>query len=278
MTAARVRNVERTRRGTRVAAFAGAVVLASCIELSAPTDGIESLSPLAVPYPAVIAGDTLRDANGQATPLAVAAYSGRGDPVDAPEGLQFIVADSGTDARIAGGYFIAGTTLGPVRVVAQVPGLQTPPVAIQVVPRPSRVRAEPAGTGDTVTLPVKQFALEASVTSAPMQVRVVGEVAGTVRDVNGWIVRYAITRQPEPVSPSVPAAYLAADQGRAIRGDSSTAIDTTAGGVAGRQVVLRPFLMRALVDTVIVEATVLLHGVPLPGSPVVFRVPFANAP
>ena len=131
---------------------------------------------------------------------------------------------------------------------------------------------------DTVSLPVKRYTTQPSLASDALQVRVVSEAGTASTDVTGWIVRYVISRQPAAVQGDLAPAYLAADGGRAIRGDSATAVDTTAGGIAGRQVVLRPFLMRNSTDTVIVEAHVRLHGVALPGSPVVFRVPFGPAP
>ena len=268
------------RRGAvrRLAIVAGALSLAACLDLSGPTDDIESLSALQPPYPAVIAGDTLRDSLGIARRLEVTAFSGRGDTVPEPEGLRFLLADTGTGVRIENGYLIAGAKLGRVRLVAQVPGLQTQPAVVDVVPRPTMVRPVLAATNDTVTLATKSYGLQPSLSSDPLQVRVVADGGAASADVNGWIVRYVIVRQPPAIDGGVTPAYLAADGGRAIRGDSATAIDTTAAGIAGRQVVIRPFLMRNPTDTVVVEAHVRLHGVALPGSPVVFRVPFGPAP
>lgn len=262
----------------RLAAFGTAGLLAACLDLSAPTDGIESISTLRVAYTAVVAGDTLRDSAGVARRLGLIAFTGRGDTVLNPEGARFFVVDTGTAARIEDGYLIAGSRLGPVRIVGQVPGLQTPPVTIQVVPVPTQVRADPATAEDTVSLPPRVYGIVPSVTSDPLRVRVLGLADGSLRDVDGWLVRYHITRQPQALSSAGLPAYLVDDQARAIRGDSLVAVDTTAGGLAARRVVLRPFFLARETDTVIVEARVHYHGVPVPGSPVVFRVPFAPAP
>ena len=266
-------------RGVRLVALGVALLMPACLELSAPTDGIESISALITPFPAVVPGDTLRDSLGVARRLDLLAFTGRGDTVRNPEGLRFFVTDLESGARIEDGYLIAGDEVGAIQVVGQVPGLQTPPVTIQVTPVPVLVRAEPAGDADTVTLPAKPYGLVASVTSDPLTVRVSGDAAGTT-PVNGWIVRYRITRQPAGITPTTLVAYLADDQGRATRGDSLAAIDTTASGVAARRVVLRPDFRAnstADVDTIIVEARVHYRGMPVAGSPVVFRVPFGPA-
>lgn len=262
-----------THATRRIAILGMALLLPACIELSAPTDGIESISALLTPFPAVVAGDTLRDSLGIARRLDVIAFSGRGDTVRNPEGLQFFVTDAEPGARIEGGYLIAGEALGPVQVVGQVPGLRTPPVTIQVTPAPTLVRAEPASQTDTVTLPLKRYGLVPTVVSDPLTVRVTGGADGAT-GVNGWLVRYRITRQPAGVTSTALVSYLADDQNRPIRGDSLSGLDTTSNGVAARRIVLRPDSLARVTDTVIVEARVHYRGAPVAGSPVVFRVPF----
>lgn len=259
--------------GLRVATLGIGLLLPACLELSAPTDGIESISALITPYPAVVAGDTLRDSLGVARRLDVVAFTGRGDTVRNPEGLQFFIVDPEPRARIEDGYLIAGDAAGAVQVVGQIPGLRTPAVTLQVTPEPTLVRAELGGGGDTVTLPVKRYGLVPTVTSDPLTVRVTGG-PGDASAVNGWLVRYRITRRPEGVTSTALVAYLADDQNRAIRGDSLSGLDTTSAGTAARRIILRPDSLARVTDTVIVEARVHYRGLPVAGSPVVFRVPF----
>lgn len=262
----------------RLGVLGAALTVPACIELSAPTDAVESLSTVLLPYPAVVIGDTLRDSLGVARRLDVVAFTGRGDTVRDPAGLAFFLPDTGTGTRIENGYLIAGTVTGAVSVVAQVAGLQTPAATIQVVVRPTLARAEPASLGNPATLQTKQYRFESAVRSDPLQVRVQGEQNGTPTDVNGWIVTYTISRQPvSAVSGSLPAILVAGD-GRTTRGDSSAAVDTTSGGLAARFVELRPGLLTGRTDTVFVRAHVRYHGVEVAGSPVEFRVPFAGAP
>jgi hypothetical protein len=261
------------------ATFATAVTVAACLDLSGPTDGIESISTVQAAYPAAVAGDTLRDSMGTAVPFAVIVYDGHGDSVAVPEGLRYFLPDTGTDARVENGFFIAGTRYGPVRVVAQVAGIQTPPRTIEVVPAPTVVRANPETLGNpAVVAPVQYTPATITINSAPLGVVVQGDTAGLPANVNGWVVSYRITRQPPGIDPAAPPAYLATEQGRAIAGDSAAAADTTAAGAAARIVVLRPILLEQEADTVEVEATVRYRGAHVPGSPILFRVPVEPKP
>lgn len=267
------------RRLLALGAAGLAVAGTACLDLSGPTDEIEAISTVRAAYPAAVAGDTLRDSMGVAVPLAVLAYTGRGDSVPAPEGLQYFLPDTGTDARIENGYFIAGAKYGPVRVVAQVAGIQTPPRTIEVTPAPVIVRADPETLGNPATVaPVQYTPTTITVNSAPLRVVVQGDTAGLPANVNGWVVTYRITRQPPGIDPNAPPGYLATEQGVAIRGDSAVAADTTASGVAARVVVLRPVLLQNRTDTLEVEATVRYLGDHVPGSPILFRIPVEQRP
>lgn len=268
-------------RMARPGAAALAILATACLELSSPTDEIESISAVRLPYPAAVTGDTLRDSLGVARPLEVLAFTGRGDTVVAPEELRFFLPDTGTGARIENGYFIAGARHGSVRVVGQVPGIQTPVRTIEVVAAPTLTRADPATLGNPATLATLTYRpADASVTSAALKVLVQGDSAGTLVNVNGWIVSYRIIRQPAPNAnvPDAIPAYLADEQRRAIPGDSTSAADTTASGIASRTVVLRPVLLANPTDTIEVEAAVRYLGAAVPGSPIVFRIPVAPAP
>lgn len=268
-----------TRRFLALGGIGVAVAVTACIDLSGPTDEIEAISTVHAAYPAAVAGDTLRDSMGVAVPLAVFAFTGRGDSVPAPEDLRFFLPDTGIDARVENGYFIAGTKYGPVRVVAQVAGIQTPPRTIEVTPAPTSVRADPETLGNpAVVAPVQYTPTTVTISSAPLKVVVQGDTAGLPANVNGWVVSYRITRQPPGIDPNAPPAYLATEQGQAIRGDSAIAADTTSAGAATRIIVLRPVLLENDVDTVEVEATVRHLGAHVPGSPVLFRIPVEPKP
>ena len=94
------------------AALFGAV---SCAEFGTGVGDISYVEFDGIPYPALIAGDTLRDSLGTARPLRARAYDANGNPiVDAP--FTFIVLDSGVVIDANG--FLRATTRrdGLVRV------------------------------------------------------------------------------------------------------------------------------------------------------------------
>lgn len=263
---------------TRLAAFGIALGVAGCIEISSPTSDIESVTPVLAAYPAVIAGDTLRDSLGVAQPLRVLAFTGHGDTVLAPDGLRWFMPDTGVDAVIRDDWFIAGAQIGAVRVFGQVAGVQTPPETLYVVPVPVRALPDPAGTGSPVTVAPLRYPTDGrTIASVNLAVRVQGDTSGVPADVTGWIVTYRIVRQPAaaPGAGQI-AAYFNGTQGREPRADSSFSLDTTASGIAGRAVTLNPLFLENFltqVDTIVVEATVRLHGADVPGSPIAFRIP-----
>lgn len=262
----------------RLATLAATVALAGCLEISSPSSDIESISTVISAYPAAVMGDSLRDSLGVAQPFQLLAFTGRGDTVQSPEALRWILPDTGVDATVTDGQFVAGSRLGAVRVFGQVAGLQTPPETVHVVPQPvTTLPASPA------TLAVLQYrADQPTSTSAPLEVRVRGDTAGVAVDVTGWVVSYRIVRQParNPLIASGVPAFFGSTQTRTPRADSTIAADTTSSGLASRTVMVSPAFLESfeLVDTVEVQATVLYRGAHVPGSPVTFRVPIAPRP
>jgi hypothetical protein len=243
------------------------VIAAGCIDLSAPGDGVLSLSPFRLPYPSVVAGDTLRDSTGAAVPLRVVALDARGDTVADPEVSFLVSAPSAISVSPAG--FLTGLQLSesPVRIVAQVGGLQVE-ARVDVVPRPTdAVRASPEELPPVTYLPGSgQTAL---LRSADLSVRVESVTGSTVTPVRSWLVSYEITRMPAGVPGGAAPAYIGSEN------DAESRVDTTGStGVAMRRVVIRQALLAGVVaDTVEVRATVRERGTQLQGSPITFVVP-----
>lgn len=271
----------RTSARIRLATLGLAVALVGCLEISSPTDEIESISPVIAAYPAVVAGDTLRDSLGVAQPLQLFAFTGRGDTAGSLEGLRFILPDTGVDARVQDRYFIAGARLGGVRVFGQIAGLQTPPETLFVVPPPVRAMPDPETLGNPATVATARYSpTQATISSPSLSVRVQGDTAGVPVNLTGWVVSYRIVEQParNPLIESGVPAFFPSTQGREPRADSTVAADTTANGVATRTVTVAPSFLEGFptaVDTVVVEATVRYRGAHVPGSPITFRIPIA---
>lgn len=262
----------------RLAALTASVAVAGCLEISSPSSDIESISTVISAYPAAVMGDSLRDSLGVAQPFQLLAFTGRGDTVQSPEALRWFLPDTGVDATVTDGQFIAGTRLGVVRVFGQIGTLQTPPETVHVVAQP--IRTLPTSPATIATL--QYSADQPTTTSAPLEVRVQGDTAGVAVDLTGWVVSYRIVRQParNPLITTGVPAFFGSTQSRTPRTDSTVAADTTSSGIASRTVVVSPAFLESfeLVDTVEVQATVLYRGAHVPGSPVTFRVPIAPRP
>ncbi|HEY0995568.1 MAG TPA: hypothetical protein VGD77_06230 [Gemmatimonadaceae bacterium] len=248
----------------RVALALGALLAATgCLKISEPGSGVFTLSELKLPWPSVVVNDTLRDSTGRAAPLRVIGVTAAGDTVD--DAPTWVVLDRGLHVT-AQGFVIGDSIRSGARLVGQVGGLQSPVATLLVVPAPVLARAEPA----TIAPVTWKRALgdTSHVASPGLGVRVLGG-GDPAPGVGGWIVSYTILSQPAPVGDS-PAAYLGDGVNR------RTATDTTdASGLASRVVVLRPVAASTTgADTVVVQATVRYRGSDVPGSPVLFTVPF----
>jgi hypothetical protein len=256
-----------------------AVALVACFELSGPPSGLSSISTLQLPWPSVVIGDSLRDADGAAVPLRVDAFDGDGQLVTDAQ-VTFIALDTGLSVTPTG--FVMGERLrtSAAKIVAQVRRsgdvIQTPEISVDVVPRPDTV--SPAGFD---TLAVKVYTLTGIadtswVTSDAISVtvsnraRLVGNLSPSA--VRSWIVRYEITQRPAAVEGAVAAFFPGA-------GNPQVAVDTTdANGIATRQVILRTIVLPAASKIgrheVKVTATVRERGQNVPGSPIEFVIPF----
>jgi hypothetical protein len=248
-----------------VAAFA-----AACTDVSTAPDAVFSLEFSSLPYPAVVAGDTLRDSTGAAAPLRAIAYNARGDAIAQAPITYIVVADTAgliqVDATTGVVTAAAGKT-GTVEVVASAAGLQSERRQLAVVNRPDSVSI--TATPDTVFY---SYVDATQNISDPLAVRVLHEPpAGAATGVRGWVVRYRL----ENVADTVIAALLG-DQNTTISGDprGRMHIDTTsADGTASRKLrILAGATLRLPVDSVVVMADVLHRGVHVRGSPVRFVV------
>jgi hypothetical protein len=253
----------------RLLLLASATAVTACLDLSSPGAGVLSVAQFRLPYPAVVAGDTLRDTLGRAVPLSIVALDARGDTVADPD-ASFFVSSSAVIVTPQG--FLLGVSPGesPVRVVAQVGGLQVEN-RVDVVPRPTdAIRVTPAeiapleytpGSGQTALL-----------RSPELSLRVEAGSGAASEPVRSWIVRYEITRAPQGVPGAEGVAFLGNESG------VPTAVDTTnASGVASRRVLVRQALLPGLAgDTVEVRAAVTERGTHVEGSPVIFRIPIVS--
>lgn len=258
----------RAQKNRRLLAPLGVLAAAvfGCAELGTDPQVAVALEFDSLPYPAVITGDTLRNADGTAAQLRAVAYNGSGAEILDPN-VQFFSLDTGVTIH-PDGYVTATRRDGFVRLLASVDGLQSLPRRLEVTRRPDSLDA--TATRDfTVQYAIPDVAANAS---PDLGVTVLSDdVAGGLSpNVAGWLVRWRVVHNGDTLGPT---DTLFASL---LEGTRRSLLDTT--GTDGRSVrKLRIHAERLLVlnDSFIVVAEVRRYGTLLRGSPVRFVVNIA---
>ena len=213
---------------------------------------VTSLEFSALPFPAVVAQDTLRDTSGIARPLRAVAFNSDNDEIlDAPvryaalEGV--ISVDSVTGVVVGGAQ--ADTA---ARVVAFIGGLQSAPLRLSVVPRPDALLA--SGTIDTLRYSVTDTTVNVS---GDLSVRVVSQATTPNRSVRDWIVTFTLGTPADSTKARI--------ENEAQR--RSTMDTTSSGGIAARRVRLFPAGLTSPADSIVVLAGARHRGTHIAGSP-----------
>lgn len=249
-----------------------ALVIAACVEIGGPDEGIVSISNLKLPYPSVVIGDLMRDSLGNPSPVSITAFDANGEVSNA---LPVFIALDTTIAVDSDGT-IHGITRDSVggRIVAGAGGLQTPPQRVIVTIAPTAV----AQTSDPTAIEFVSTDTDTSKStnwSQPLEVTVTG-ASGAAQ---GYIVTYSIVASPDPEVAGTATAYIGDESARTMWRDT-----TDTKGKASRRVVLRQLAIADAIregtrpDSVIVHATVKYLGADVPGSPVEFIVPVSRKP
>jgi len=248
--------------------IAGAVLgvaawwLVSCREIPAPEGGVLALSPIQLPSPGLVAGDTMRDSTGLAAPLRVMAYALDGEPLSPQPTTTFIALD--LYAHFAGPLLIGDSVGKTVRVVGSVGTLQSQLANVKVTASPDTLVA-----ADSI-LHRKTYSINAgdTVSISPDLNVLVQHLAATAAGVEAVVVRYAIDQAPAG-NGSGPTVVLA-------NGTVPSSRDTTdASGRAARTARLLIAALGAFaVDTVLVSATSSYAGRVL--GTVIFTIIYTN--
>jgi hypothetical protein len=212
----------------------------------APEGGVMSVSPLVLPSPGLVLGDSLRDSLGLAAPLRVTAYDIDGNPVPGAE-VTFVVLDTG--AHIEDGYLIGDDTIA-TRVAGAVAGLQTAVQTVKVTLAPQFLEAR-----DSVRH-VLSVGVAEQERIAALNAHVLNR-QGQEKGIEAVIVRYEIVQAPPPSSPTAgPTAELLPNTG-----STSASRDTSdASGIVSRQLRLRLVAISAPMDSAIINATASHRG------------------
>lgn len=203
-----------------------------------------------LPFPAVAAGDTLRDTTGAVAPVRARAFNYLGEELPDAE-FRYLILDRGASIDTATGV-VRGDSVRdtPVRVVAQLGNLQTQSLPLAVVPVPDSL--EVTRSVDTLSYSLTDTAGNVS---AAMAVRLLSEGDPPV-GVRSWLVSYAI----------VLAAN--AELATIVEGSRESHVDTTGtDGSASRQLRLHVQHLEAPEDSVVIEASARYRGMHVGGSP-----------
>jgi hypothetical protein len=238
----------RMRRAIAAALAAAAWWVVSCRDVPAPEGGIFAISALLLPSPGLVAGDTLRDSTGLASPLRVVAFDVAGDTVQNAV-TTFVVLDTG--AHLSGALLVGDSVGRTVRVVGSVAALQTQPAPVKITLSPDTLVAADSlvhhktyvlAGGDTV------------VNSADLTT-IVLHTGAPQTGVEAVIVRYSIDKAPPGDATKGPTLVL-------MNATIPSSRDTTDGaGKTARTARLRLAPLSTFVsDTALVSATASYRG------------------
>ncbi|HEU4586064.1 MAG TPA: hypothetical protein VFR95_09955 [Gemmatimonadaceae bacterium] len=122
-----------------VSAVMGAAGVLACTKVNTGPTVPVAIETFAPPLPSVVVGDTMRDTAGNVAPLRATVYNADGNPIpDAPihflalDSLHRIMLDTVTG-------IVVGRDTGQARVIARVGNLESQPIPITVVLRPTAI-------------------------------------------------------------------------------------------------------------------------------------------
>lgn len=242
-----------------------AALAGSCTEVGTSPSTAVAIEFDTLPYPAVVAGDTLRDSLGRVAPLHALAYNSAQQLIPGAS-IRYIAIDSGITID-GSGILTAQRRDGSARLVASVNGLQSITKTILVARRPDSAVVT-GKLSDTL-----RYALPddpaVNVSNAISLKLVTSDTAGGLRTTQGWLVSFRLLYRGQQLSASdTTVASLWSSPGRV------SVVDTTgADGSAARTLRVRPTAAGfTAAESLVVMATVLYRGANVRGSPVRFVI------
>jgi hypothetical protein len=249
------------------------VASATCTKIPTNPASVFSLALDSLPGPSVVAGDTLRDTNGIATPLSGLAYNIQNQPLHTVR-VQFISLSPG-QLGINSSNFAIGTPSGDsiVRVVADADGLQSLPFNVPVVLKPTNLVHADSDSISTMTLSLTN---PDSNVSVPLNIFLIHQpdTLGADSVTRSYIVHYQIVYPASaaggtgtPTDSTLPA-YLIGGVGQPARTDT-----TDGNGMGTRQVnfSVAQFAPKSQ-DSIVVLVTAAYRDSVVAGSPLRFVI------
>lgn len=225
---------------------------AACSDVDTAPNTVTSLEFSALPFPAVVTQDTLRDTSGIAAPLRAVAFNSDNEEIlDAP--VRYAALESFVSVDSVTGVVVGGAQAdSTARIVAFIGGLQSAPLRLSVVPRPDAVI--PSGTIDTLRYSVTDTTRNVS---GDLSVRIVNRASTPNPSVRDWIVTFTLGTPADSAK-----ARIENEAQRRSKMDT-----TSSGGIAARRVRLFPAGLTSPSDSIVVFARARHRGTHIAGSP-----------
>lgn len=235
-----------------LAGWAGA-----CTKVGGDPDAVVALSFDALPFPAIVLGDTLRDEAGVPLKLSAVALNPEGDEIaDAP--ITFLSLDAGGTVSPDGYVIAASGTATQFRIIAQSGTLQSRPLTVVTTPAPDSIAKE--GTVDTLRYSLSD---PQSNLSGAISFKLFNLGGATPIPARGWIVHFNAEYHGTTIENATSnLAWLVDDATH--RSDVDTA---DANGLVSRRLKIVPDLLSPQ-DSIVVIGSATYRGLPLKGSPV----------
>lgn len=236
----------------------------ACSDAVTGPNTVAAIDFTGIAFPALVTGDTLRNAAGVATPLLATVYNGRGEVIPGAD-VSYFALDTGVVID-ANGFLTATRRDGVVRLVASSSGLQSQQRTVQVTRAPDSVDARTTDIAYTYNIPDTP----PSVSPALALTLLSSDTAGGLSpNVTGWRVRWRIVHNGDTlaVTDTAKVALWAAS------GTRHSLTDTTkTDGASTRRLRIYANLLPVQVDSFIVVAEITSRGAHVPGSPVRYVV------
>lgn len=244
--------------------MAATISVAACLDYSTDPDEVVAITFDPLPWPSIVAGDTLRDASGTAAQLTARLFNGDGDEVTGP--VEFFTQQPTLDV-VPGDFLVAdATATGRGGVFASTFGVQSVAQQVEIVAIPTSL------TSDAPILPLEWVVPDepATNTSAPLGARVLS--APNV-GVGSWVVKFQLEAGGRVIPESdTTQVFLVGDNGRPSYADTSDV-----SGRVARRMRLRVVPGQIPPDSAIITVSAAYRGVPLTGSPVRLLLPVRPA-
>ncbi len=258
-----VRKVMPRNRGipALIALLLSAAVLGAgaCAEINTDPKFAAAIAIDTLPFPSIVANDSLRDSLGVARPLHGSVFNIEGNALPSIA-VTFRTPDAGARVDSVTGYVVADTARStPVRIIAVSGTLQSAPDTLYIVPVPDTVST--TSTADSLLYSLTDTTANIS---NPLTLQVGHRVpVSTPLPVRSYIVSYRIAYPTDTLL----AQLVTRDGAR-----KSTVDTTDATGTSQRRIRLRPLSLTSVNDSVVVIATVRYRGVAVAGAPVRFTL------